>query len=219
MIISHKHRFIYLKTRKTAGSAFQIGLARHCGPDDILSEFHDEGTKETGYQPRNHEGWIAHQSAIVIAQRLPEAWRDYRKVVVVRAPLEKVYSYYWWQKMSDPGFGDKHTFEEWFWHSPSAGHWHDPDVLAINGRYFEADVVARQERLQADFEDATEVLFGQRDKTPLPRCKAAIRQDRRPASIHFTPRMLSALDRLFSAYCMRYGYPLPSEERRIICAV
>ena len=36
MIISYQHQFIFLHCRKVAGSAMQIHLARHLGPDDIL---------------------------------------------------------------------------------------------------------------------------------------------------------------------------------------
>ena len=37
MIVSHKHKFIFFKTRKTAGSSIQVALANHCGPDDIIT--------------------------------------------------------------------------------------------------------------------------------------------------------------------------------------
>ena len=36
MIISYEHKYIFLHCRKVAGSAMQIQLARHLGPDDIL---------------------------------------------------------------------------------------------------------------------------------------------------------------------------------------
>ena len=31
MIISHRHKFIYLKARKVAGTSVEVALARHCG--------------------------------------------------------------------------------------------------------------------------------------------------------------------------------------------
>lgn len=37
MIISHKHKFIFLKTRKTAGTSIEIALSRFCGEEDIIT--------------------------------------------------------------------------------------------------------------------------------------------------------------------------------------
>ena len=37
MIASHAHRFVFVKTRKTAGTSLEIALSRHCGPDDIVT--------------------------------------------------------------------------------------------------------------------------------------------------------------------------------------
>ncbi len=36
MIVSHKHKFIFLKTRKTASGACELVLAKVCGPDDLI---------------------------------------------------------------------------------------------------------------------------------------------------------------------------------------
>ena len=37
MIASHAHRFIFLKTRKTAGTSVEIALSKACGPDDVIT--------------------------------------------------------------------------------------------------------------------------------------------------------------------------------------
>ena len=37
MLISHEHRFIFLRTRKTAGTSIGIALSRYCGPDDVIT--------------------------------------------------------------------------------------------------------------------------------------------------------------------------------------
>jgi hypothetical protein len=36
MIVSHKHRFIFIHCRKVAGSSMKVALARHLGPDDLV---------------------------------------------------------------------------------------------------------------------------------------------------------------------------------------
>ena len=57
MIISHKYKFIFIKTRKTAGTSVEIALSRYCGPDDILSpiSLSDEPIRGKFFcRPRNY---------------------------------------------------------------------------------------------------------------------------------------------------------------------
>ena len=37
MIVSYLHNFIFIKTKKTAGTTIEMTLAPHCGPDDIVT--------------------------------------------------------------------------------------------------------------------------------------------------------------------------------------
>ena len=37
MIISHRHRFIFVRTEKTAGSSVEQALAELCGPEDVIT--------------------------------------------------------------------------------------------------------------------------------------------------------------------------------------
>jgi hypothetical protein len=39
VIVSHKHKFIFLKTNKAAGTSTEMALSRFCGPDDIITSF------------------------------------------------------------------------------------------------------------------------------------------------------------------------------------
>ena len=38
-VISHRHRFAFIKTRKTAASSLELALAKHAGPDDAPQPF------------------------------------------------------------------------------------------------------------------------------------------------------------------------------------
>src|SRR2546423_13120506 len=55
MIISHKHRFIFIKTGKTAGTSIEVFLSQHCGPDDIVAPIYPH--VET-HVPRNFAGYF-----------------------------------------------------------------------------------------------------------------------------------------------------------------
>ncbi len=53
MIVSHKHQFVFLKTRKSAGTSAEIALSKHCGPDDIITPLSPEDEamrRDLGYR-------------------------------------------------------------------------------------------------------------------------------------------------------------------------
>ncbi|MGF7158516.1 hypothetical protein FHS85_000126 [Rhodoligotrophos appendicifer] len=55
MIVSHKHRFIFLKTRKTASTSTELVLFPHCGDGDIITPLTPTDlTRRYGHRARNH---------------------------------------------------------------------------------------------------------------------------------------------------------------------
>jgi hypothetical protein len=37
MILSHEHKFIFLRTKKTAGTSIELALFELCGPNDVIT--------------------------------------------------------------------------------------------------------------------------------------------------------------------------------------
>jgi hypothetical protein len=98
MIISHKHKFIFLKTRKTAGSSIEKYLYRYLGPDDICT-----GSPRDGTPRLNAPTDDGHVSWKYIKNNFSFEWQNYYKFAVERNPWDKVVSYYYWYQKIKPG--------------------------------------------------------------------------------------------------------------------
>lgn len=123
MIVSHKHKFIFLKTTKTAGSSFEIALSKYCGPDDIITPQNpreEEAKRELGhYSAQNYQKsqveytlserfklfatgtqaqkFYNHMTATDVRANVPlGVWEDYLKVAIVRNPFDYAVSRFFW---------------------------------------------------------------------------------------------------------------------------
>jgi len=93
MIISHKHKFIFIKTRKTAGSSIEKYLYNYLGQHDICTGSIKENTPAL-----NSEFIDGHISASTIQKQYPFEFKNYFKFAVERNPWDKVVSYYFYQQ-------------------------------------------------------------------------------------------------------------------------
>jgi hypothetical protein len=93
MIISHKHRFIFVKTAKTAGTSIETFLSPFCGESDVLTPF---GREEPGHRARNHAGFYNHMPGFEVRSHVPaDVWNGYFKFCVERNPWDKALSHYY----------------------------------------------------------------------------------------------------------------------------
>lgn len=96
-IISFSRGFIFVKTTKTAGTSAEVHLARHCGPEDIITPIFPE---VQGHQPRNYEGpegatFFNHQPLADICTLLdPAFFSSTFKFCFERHPIDKCISHY-----------------------------------------------------------------------------------------------------------------------------
>lgn len=129
MIISHKHKFIFIKTRKTAGTSIEIALRQICGDDDIITPISKEDEEERrklrirGPQnfliPKrlyNYKDWlrlIIKKKKAFFYNHMParkikayvgnQVWNEYYKFCFVRNPIDRIVSLYYWRTRENPG--------------------------------------------------------------------------------------------------------------------
>jgi len=105
MIISHKYKFIFIKSFKTAGTSLEIALSKFCGKDDVITPLirDDESIrKKLNYRgPQNYDGMKEHMSAVEIKQKInPKIFHNYLKFVTVRNPFDQIISAFHWHNKS-----------------------------------------------------------------------------------------------------------------------
>ncbi len=136
MIISHKYKFIFIKTRKTAGTSIEVFLSEHCDEKDILTpvrpvveshkarnymgiwnparELRTRGVKEaklTVHDLLRRRKFYNHIPALIVRERISKKmWNSYFKFCVERNPWDKTLSHY--SMMKDRNGGDL-NFEEY----------------------------------------------------------------------------------------------------------
>jgi hypothetical protein len=128
MIISHKYKFIFIKTHKTAGSSMEMALAPLCDFTDVITpmesnvktdiprNFYEDtilGRTYSKYRllrkcinrhsPLVGKWFYEHMPASRVRELVgEEIWNSYHKFCFERNPWDKVVSYYNWKK-----FGQK----------------------------------------------------------------------------------------------------------------
>ncbi|MBC7979765.1 MAG: hypothetical protein H7Y36_04295 [Armatimonadetes bacterium] len=124
MIVSHKYRFIFIKTHKTAGSSMEMALGPLCGADDIITPMESNATSgiPKNFHSRNLIGRSYAKSKLLrkcinrhspilgswFYEHMPasrvrhlvgdDVWNSYYKFCFERNSWDKVVSYYNWKK-------------------------------------------------------------------------------------------------------------------------
>jgi hypothetical protein len=191
MIISHKYRFIFVKTLKTAGTSIEVFLSRHCGPDDVLTPIlpHVEP-----HVARNHEGFFNHMPASDIRGRVDQkVWRTYFKWCVERNPWDKTLSYF---HMMNARQGGGLTLEQFLAGNDFPINY--PKYTdAANGQVI-VDRVLRYERLTDDLREVFDSLGIPFDGSLGVNAKSEYRMDRRMYREVYTPAQAERVGELFA---------------------
>lgn len=228
MIISHKHRFIFLKSSKTAGCSMEIALSRFCGDQDIITPLglENENTRKSlGYPGSRHYlapcgdyrlkdvarlivrrqkklRFYHHISAKEVRKYIGETiWREYYKFCFERNPWDRVISWYYWRCQSEP----RPTLAE-FIGSDALGRLRKTgfELYTIGGEVA-VDRICRFEKLQQELETLREILALPETPT-LPRAATAYRKDKRHYRDILSNDQREKIERVFSKEIGLFGY-------------
>ena len=227
MIISHRHKFIFLKTNKTAGTSIEIALSKFCGPDDIITPIspEDEETrKKLGYPgPQNYylpissygirdaisfltkrkkKHFYNHISAKEVKALIGnQVWDSYYKFCFERNPWDRVASLYYFRCRSET----RPTLSEFVESSiPLALKRRGYELYTIN-EHIAVDKVCLYENLSKELETIRK-LVGIPEKLELPRAKSKFRKDKQSYRDVFGEEDKLKIAELFREEINHFGY-------------
>ncbi|MDQ7786202.1 MAG: sulfotransferase family 2 domain-containing protein [Thermodesulfovibrionales bacterium] len=227
MIISHKYKFIFLKTEKTAGTSMEIALSRFCGEQDIITPItpEDEIMRHTlGYRgsqnysipvseysfrdylifliKRKRKRFYNHITAREVKNIIGEKiWDSYYKFCFERNPWDRVMSLYYWRYKKEPRPALSHFIDS---KSPRSLKKRGYEVYTIDDS-IAVDKVYLFENLTSEIEIISSIL-GFPEKLKLPRAKSSFRDDKR----HYREILINSdkkkIEKIFSKEIALFGY-------------
>ncbi|GAB5415502.1 MAG: hypothetical protein Cons2KO_31050 [Congregibacter sp.] len=233
MIISHQHRFIFVKTHKTAGSSLEVALGQECGPTDVVSHMEDNIASgiPRNYGPDSLLGpaynrhkllrklinrhspllgafYYEHMPAWRIRELVgSEVWDNYFTFCFERNPWDKAVSYYLWKKH---GQGKPMLpFEEYLRRKAHR--------LPIDSGLYCDDSGLMVDRVY-EFRRLPEALADLRDRLglnlpePLPREKTGVATSRKDFREYYNDTTRERIAELFAREIGLFGYRFTAED-------
>lgn len=212
MIISHTHRFIFIKTNKTAGTSIEVALSSICGEQDVITPFRAENEQHrTGRGPQNYRiehaakpkrplwrkllrrperywhpstGFYEHMPAWRVRDYVGEdVWRSYTKFAFDRNPWDRQVSWYLYKTKSKK---TRPSFERFMRSGYADIRNHE---LYMLDQELAMDFLGRYETLEEDLNRAL-VLAGVDTPISLPEVNVTPRKDsERDYRSYYTPAL------------------------------
>lgn len=231
MLVSHTHRFIYLKTVKTGGTSTEVFLQGAIEPPGTpiidQTDMRDDARGIVGFRgdvsrlpepPR----WFNHMSAQAVRDQLPpDIWQGYRKLANIRNPFSRAVSAFYQRhragvfEMPDSFAEAKELFAD-FVNSKAYGTYRS--VVFIGDDYILDDEIFYENLMPDLARICSELNFDQ----PLDRMphykKTTAAHSQQPTAAFFDRASAEAVRRK-EAWCFdRYGYAPEPENARALPA-
>ncbi|MFK7818556.1 MAG: sulfotransferase family 2 domain-containing protein [Planctomycetaceae bacterium] len=227
MIISHRHKFIFIKTNKTAGTSVEIALSKYCGPDDIITPISkkDEPKRQAAgglgpqnylapvssyrvadigrlFQGRRKKRFYNHISATEVVDAIGlDVWNSYFKFCFERNPWDRTVSAYYWKHSKEP----RPTMTEFIDSGyPSKLKKRGFDLYSLDGK-IAVDAVYRFEHLADDLDDARQRI-GLPTTMELINAKSNQRKEKRDYREYFSANDAERIATLFADEIEHLGY-------------
>jgi len=223
VIISHTHKYIFIKSLKTAGTSIEAALSQYCGENDMVTPLGDYwfNRDERGawiHSSMNAEGFSQHDPAAEVKRKVPaEIWNEYFKFSIIRNPWDRVVSLFAWEARNQPAlkpakrfyhrlgvpFNEfdetKKLFREFV-----MGEWTTNDRFYLLDGVLCVDFVIRYERLAEDFAELCRRVG--LPAIALPHLKAGLRSPERRYTDYYDATSTSIVAERHEQDIRLFGY-------------
>jgi hypothetical protein len=222
MLISHRYRFIYLKTMKTASTSTEIYFEPACLPAGRSQEpqhateqiVTDAGVIGARKLDTNKSEWFNHMPAAAVREKVgQEIWSRYLKFCVIRNPFDRVVSWWWHRRdIEEPGAGKlmddleiRRAFNSWVLRTTDM--MMDRDKYVIDGKLC-VDRLLRYEHLQADIEELCQELGLAKPHAAMGNYNSGLRHSSMPFWSYYDPAAAAKVATWFDWELEHFGYSL-----------
>lgn len=226
MIISHKYKFIFIKTMKTAGTSVEVYLSQHCGKNDVVTPIMPHVKPHVA---RNYRGlwnpvpeiidrkasgirrdlrdllklrkFYNHIPAFSVEKRVPrDVWNNYFKFSIERNPWDKTLSdYHMFKDRSAEGM----SLDDYLNNGRFCLNY--PKYTDLNGDLM-VDRVLRYENLMDELGEVFELVKLPFSGTLGVKAKSEHRLDRAPYQDVFNKDQRQIISEAFSKEIEMHGY-------------
>lgn len=230
MIVSHENKFIFLKTKKSAGTAIEAALSEICGRQDVITPFREECDQHRkGRPPQNYRiehplkpkrsllrkvlmrperywhpsiGFYEHMPAWRVRAYLgEEVWRSYFKFAFDRNPWDRQISYYLYKTKSKRV---RPSFER-FMSKRRRAYVDNYSIYTLDGSVA-VDFLGRYENLENDLHKALEIV-GVRTRLQVPRTNVTPNKDHsRNYQSYYSPEIQAIVADWYAPEISLLGY-------------
>ena len=218
MLISHRKRFIYTKTLKTAGTSVESYFEPYCMPEGAWQFSHHREQYVSpagiiGYRGKERGGsaWYNHMPAAEIKEKIgPEIWDAYYKFCVVRNPFDKLISSFHFSHLDPNGAmtdaEQVRTFRSWIKAKAlprDANRWMIGSTVCM-------DYLIRYEALETGLRQVCAALGIDFDPQAVPRLKSGFRNPRLAMSDYYDDETRAIVSDLYAVELRVLDYSFPA---------
>jgi hypothetical protein len=223
VIISHSHKYIFIKSEKTAGTSVEAALSKACTDGDLVTPlgdywFNRDDRGQWIHNSMNADGFSQHDSAAEVKRKVPpEIWNEYFKFSITRNPWDRVVSNFSWEARNKPAL---RPIRRWYhrlgipfdefretrklFREFAAGDWTTNDRFYLIDGALCVDFVIRYERLEQDFHEVCARVGI--PAIALPHLKAGLRRAERSYADYYDQTSMSIVAERHEKDIRLFGY-------------